>query len=375
METAEKIARLQDSLSKQFLEREEIVEGAILALGTAQHVLFVGPPGTAKSAFVNALTASIKGARCFSLLLSKFSKPEEVFGPISLKALENDEYRRVTAGKLPEAEIAFLDEVFKASTAILNSLLTLVNERIFHNDGAPMRCPLISLFGASNELPEGDEEAHLAAFADRFLFRYQVGYLSEDAHFAQLLQLPDAQPSGAQVDLSDIAAYQALVSQVALGQDAVEALVTLRSVLAKEGITASDRRWRQAVSALKAKAVLAGSSRLEVQRDFDVLLHILWSDPGQKRTVAKVVRKVADPLAEQVLEILEEAREIYDNAVASGKTEAGSEAVSKFKALLKSLDAVESQLAPGSRVRAQNARDKITAWNREVLEKCLGIRL
>ncbi len=375
METVEKIARLQDSLSKQFLEREEIVEGAILALGTAQHVLFVGPPGTAKSAFVNALTASIGGARCFSLLLSKFSKPEEVFGPISLKALEQDEYRRVTAGKLPEAEIAFLDEVFKASTAILNSLLTLVNERIFHNDGAPMRCPLISLFGASNELPEGDEEAHLAAFADRFLFRYQVGYLSEDAHFAQLLQLPDAQPNGPQVDLSDVAAYQASVNQVALGQDAVEALVTLRSVLAKEGITASDRRWRQAVSALKAKAALAGSDRVVVERDFDVLLHILWSSPDQKRTVAKIVRKVADPLAEQISEILEEAQEVYQNAIASGKPETGSEAVSKFKMLLKRIDQVESQLAPGTRPRAQNARAKITAWNKEVLEKCLGITL
>jgi hypothetical protein len=129
-----------------------------------------GSPGTAKSALVRAIAQAFGGSY-FERLLTKFSTPEELFGPISLKALEQDRYERVTAGKLPEAEFAFVDEVFKANSAILNSLLTAMNERLFHNDGAPAQMPLVSLFGASNELPEGKElEALFDRFRDRTTF-------------------------------------------------------------------------------------------------------------------------------------------------------------------------------------------------------------
>jgi MoxR-like ATPase len=137
-----------------------------------EHVLLLGPPGTAKSALVRAIAQAF-GGTYFERLLTKFSTPEELFGPISLKALEQDRYQRVTAGKLPEAEFAFVDEVFKANSAILNSLLTAMNERLFHNDGAPTQMPLVALFGASNELPEGKE---LEALFDRFLLRFDVQY-------------------------------------------------------------------------------------------------------------------------------------------------------------------------------------------------------
>src|SRR6185436_4195728 len=100
--------------------------------------------------------------------------PEELFGPVSLRALEQDRFERVIAGKLPEAEFAFIDECFKANSAILNSLLTLINERVFHNDGQQMRCPLVTMFGASNELPDGKE---LEALFDRFVLRFDVQYL------------------------------------------------------------------------------------------------------------------------------------------------------------------------------------------------------
>jgi MoxR-like ATPase len=112
------------------------------------------------------------GGVYFERLLTKFSTPEELFGPISLKALEQDKFQRVLTGKLPEAQFAFVDEIFKSSSAILNSLLTLINERVFHNDGAAVQCPLVTMFGASNELPEGKE---LEALFDRFLFRFEVG--------------------------------------------------------------------------------------------------------------------------------------------------------------------------------------------------------
>lgn len=134
------ITQLSTDLTTRFPERKDVIEGALAAVLACEHVLFLGPPGTAKSALARAIAQAFGGIY-FERLLTKFSTPEELFGAISLKALEQDRFARVVTGKLPEAEFGFVDEVFKANSAILNSLLTLVNERIFHNDGQPVACP------------------------------------------------------------------------------------------------------------------------------------------------------------------------------------------------------------------------------------------
>src|SRR6476620_7309453 len=167
------IQALRNSLVSRFPERETVIDGTLCAVLASEHVLLLGPPGTAKSALARAIAQAFSG-EYFERLLTKFSTPEELFGPISLKALERDEFSRVISGKLPEAEFAFVDEIFKANSAILNSLLTLVNERVFHDDGVPVRVPLVTMFGASNELPEGKE---LEALFDRFILRFEVNYL------------------------------------------------------------------------------------------------------------------------------------------------------------------------------------------------------
>ncbi|MCI0481216.1 MAG: AAA family ATPase, partial [Candidatus Dadabacteria bacterium] len=156
--TLEKLKKIRSDLKSRYFERDDVIDGAFCALLTGSHLLLIGPPGTAKSQLANEICRKITGARYFQWLLTKFTTPEELFGAVSLKGLENDEYRRVTAGKLPEAHIAFLDEVFKASSSILNTLLTIMNERIFYNGTEKVRIPLISLFGASNELPSEEDE-------------------------------------------------------------------------------------------------------------------------------------------------------------------------------------------------------------------------
>ncbi|HET9627445.1 MAG TPA: AAA family ATPase [Kofleriaceae bacterium] len=154
-------------------ERKDVIDGALAAVLARAHVLLLGPPGTAKSALVRCL-AQMFGGSYFERLLTKFSTPEELFGPISLQGLAKDRFVRITTGELPEVEFAFVDEIFKWNSAVLNALLSMIDERVFHNDGAPVRYPLVSLFAASNELAESKD---LEALFDRFLLRFDVGYV------------------------------------------------------------------------------------------------------------------------------------------------------------------------------------------------------
>src|SRR5512141_409915 len=133
MAARDRLRRIREELAQMFLERSEVIDGALAAVLAGHHVLLIGPPGTAKSMLADELCRRVDGAHYFQWLLTKFSTPEELFGAVSLRALENDDYRRVTTRKLPEAHIAFLDEVFKANSSILNAILSLINERVFHN--------------------------------------------------------------------------------------------------------------------------------------------------------------------------------------------------------------------------------------------------
>src|SRR6201987_3305775 len=180
-----KFAAIRDELNHVFLERTELIDGALCALLSASHVLVIGPPGTAKSMLADEICRRIEGANYFQWLLTKFSTPEEIFGAVSLKGLEQDDYRRVTDNKLPETHIAFLDEIFKANSSILNALLTVINERLFHNGRQRITVPLITMFGASNELPDEEE---LTALYDRFMLRFTVDYVVEEFRFLKMLE-------------------------------------------------------------------------------------------------------------------------------------------------------------------------------------------
>ena len=179
-----RIKRLLDALEAGLVERHHSVRLCLLAALAGEHTLLIGPPGTAKSELARRLHTAFVDARYFERLLTRFTVPEELFGPLSIKALEDDRYERHTDGFLPTASIAFIDEVFKANSAILNALLTLLNEREFDNGAGRMRCPLISVLGATNEVPE-DEITD--AFFDRFLVRLPVHPVSS-AGFTALLE-------------------------------------------------------------------------------------------------------------------------------------------------------------------------------------------
>jgi MoxR-like ATPase len=248
-----------EDLDRNLLERDVPVRLLLLAALAGEHVLLIGPPGTAKSELARRLHAAFVDAPYFERLLTRFSVPEELFGPLSLKALELDRYERLTDGFLPTAQVAFLDEVFKANSAILNALLTLLNEREFDNGAGRVRVPLVSVVGASNEVP--DDES-LQAFHDRFLIRVPVQPIA-DASFAALLALPahSAMPPG-RLRAGDLAPLRAQSLQVALPADVVALLVQVRAWCAEASVTVSDRRWRKLVGLLQVQAASRGAAQV-----------------------------------------------------------------------------------------------------------------
>jgi MoxR-like ATPase len=346
-----KFSAVRRELSAMFLERDEVVEGALCALLARAHVLLVGPPGTAKSLLAHELCRRIEEGVYFQWLLTRFTTPEELFGAVSLKALERDEYRRVTDGKLPEAHISFLDEVFKASSSILNALLTVMNERIFHNGRVPEPVPLLTLFGASNELPDEDE---LMALYDRFLLRFAVDYLEEDFRFLQMLQLgPPATRTA--IRLEELTAAMRAAAEVAVPESVLQDLASLRRDLGRKGIVASDRRYRQSLDVLRARAWLSGREAVSTD-DLTLLQHVLWSDPEERREVQASLHQLLAGHEEEARQLLAQAHELKAWADRPWDTEDEAvRAVVEAMTKIRRVGAKLEELAAQARARGRNA--------------------
>jgi MoxR-like ATPase len=304
-----KLEKLRDELNRMFFERAELIDGALAALLSRSHVLLIGPPGTAKSMLAEELCTRIEGADYFQWLLTRFSTPEELFGAVSLKGLEQDDYRRVTAHKLPEAHIAFLDEIFKANSSILNALLTIINERIFHNGRERIVTPLITMFGASNELPDEEE---LTALYDRFMFRFITGYITEDFRFLKMLEggTPESRTTLTFAELGELSSIAAAVK---LPGGILNEIAELRRGLTREQIVVSDRRWKNSLDVLRAHATLFGRD-VVIEDDLMFLEHVLWKDPEERPKVTEALRRLVRGYEEEARELLIQSQELRDYA-------------------------------------------------------------
>ncbi len=271
------LQKILNELSKPFVGREEEAKVILLALLTKEHAVLIGEPGTAKSALIRR-AAQILNMKCFMYLLTKYTEPAELFGPLDINALKDGKYVRITSHKLPEAEIAFLDEIFKANSAILNTLLTIMNERLFYDGYTEIRVALWSLFGASNEVPQ---EPELEALYDRFLLRHYVKPLPDDLWKQLLRKAWDIERFGYQqpeiiIDRNTLDKMHGMVFEVSFS--GVESkLLKIFSVLESKNIHLTDRRKGKALKVIAANALING--RLQaVEEDLMVLKYIAPHD-------------------------------------------------------------------------------------------------
>jgi MoxR-like ATPase len=284
-----------EPLRQRFVGRDEVIELIALAVVAGEHLFLYGPPGTAKSALIRQFAGAVK-ARYFEYMLTRFSEPNEIFGPIDIARLREGTVVTVTTGMLPEAEFVFLDELFNANSAILNNLLTVLNERVYRRGAETHRLPLLSLFSASNHLPEDES---LRALFDRFLLRCHVDNLKREA-MPRLLAagwaLETASAIVSTVSADNLAELAARISRVELS-GVWEAYMDVVFKVRDLGIAFSDRRAVKVLKLLAASALLCGRDRASPS-DLWVLRYV-WDRQEQIEPLAALVNGVLERHAEE----------------------------------------------------------------------------
>ena len=338
-----KIQEIKNALNQKYFERELEIEAILTAILARQHVLLIGPAGTGKSALSAELSNIIKDCSYFQWLLTRFSTPEELFGVLSLSELEKGVYKRNTTGKMPEAHFVFLDEVFKGNSAILNSLLTLINERLFYNDGKPVKSPLMSIIGSSNEFPEDGEG--LEALFDRFLLRFEVKYVHDAQNFISMLQGNTDHIQIPSMTMNELLEYQFMTDMMNIPYEVYQTLAEIRIDLEDEGIKPSDRRFKQSLSLLKAKAFMEGRKQV-MRSDIMLLQNTLWETIDQKEVTGQIVRENAqDKFQKLIEERKQEVNELQTSINKDSSVEERIEVRNKLLAIQNELDEIFKQQA------------------------------
>lgn len=319
----DRFKQLLGEMNRGIYEKETEISLSLLAALAGESIILLGPPGVAKSMVARQLKTAFREAQSFEYLMSRFSTPDEIFGPVSiLKLKTSDTYERAVEGYLPTADVVFLDEIWKAGPAIQNTLLTVINEKIFRNGNREMHLPLKLLVAASNELPAKGEG--LEALWDRFVIRIESRPIKLEKNFrAMLLEAPTDFSSPTDftdsTDFSDLkitaeeyAEWAEKICKIGVKEEVLDAISAIRKSLRavnvdeaaeRRNIYVSDRRWKNIVRLLRTSAFMQDREEVDIC-DLLPIYHCLWQEPEERDAIRSIViRALFSPFAEKLVEM------------------------------------------------------------------------
>ena len=297
----ERIRQLLCELNKGIYEKDTELALSLLAALAGESIILLGPPGVAKSMVARRLKSAFQDAKSFEYLMSRFSTPDEIFGPVSIcKLKDSDKYERSIDGYLPTADVVFLDEIWKAGPAIQNTLLTVINEKLFRNGDKEIKLPLKLLVAASNELPAQGEG--LEALWDRFIIRVESSNIKQEGKFLAMLTDSDSESDikvspELQITDKEYAVWGEVINKTGIDESVLKSIVVIRKALGSvpvqssdehHNVYVSDRRWKKVVRLLKTSAFMHDRTSASFA-DLVPIFNCLWQEPEEADSIRRII--------------------------------------------------------------------------------------
>ncbi len=394
----ERFKLLLREMNRGIYEKETEISLSLLAALAGESVILLGPPGVAKSMVARQLKNAFRDAHSFEYLMSRFSTPDEIFGPVSIQKLKtSDTYERAVDGYLPTADVVFLDEIWKAGPAIQNTLLTVINEKIFRNGNREMHLPLKLLVAASNELPAKGEG--LEALWDRFVIRIESRPIKMEKNFrAMLLEVKSSlevkseeqrvknstdlfedtisdEQIGADVSISpaEYAEWSQAIDKIGVKEEVLDAISRIRKALRavnvdeaaeRRNIYVSDRRWKNIVRLLRTSAFMQDREEVDIC-DLLPIYHCLWQEPEERDAIRSIViRSLFAPFADKLVEMKKALAEDIQYHRVRKNPDDGRDYEGEIESLSDGLTSLERQLGDNLFVSADD-KAEISAYLRD----------